>query len=155
MGISTDGQICYGVLFEDDYEFPWDAEEYGGDIEAWWRAVNGYQPPFELYDSDGNYLDGIEPPQMRIDAYFGARHEWDEQHAVPVARVNACSGDHPLYIVAVPSTVRKAYRGWPETFNPTDLQVDSTAVDELCEFCDKYGLAYQGEPAWYLSSYYG
>ena len=27
MGVSTDGQICFGISFGEDFEFPWDAYE--------------------------------------------------------------------------------------------------------------------------------
>jgi hypothetical protein len=40
MGISTNGSICYGILFDEDFEFPWDDEENEGYIEDWWENFN-------------------------------------------------------------------------------------------------------------------
>ncbi|KKM61996.1 hypothetical protein LCGC14_1526060, partial [marine sediment metagenome] len=28
MGVSTNGQICYGIMFDEDTEFPWDEDKY-------------------------------------------------------------------------------------------------------------------------------
>lgn len=53
MSTSTDGQICFGVVFEEDYEFPWDDEN---NFEKWWQTVNGFKPSFEIYDDKGEYL---------------------------------------------------------------------------------------------------
>ena len=52
MGTSTDGRINYGILFEEDFQFPWDEDEkYDGDIEQWWMyKVHGYKNPIELFD---------------------------------------------------------------------------------------------------------
>lgn len=30
MGTTTNGQIGYGIVFDEDFEFPWDMEDYGG-----------------------------------------------------------------------------------------------------------------------------
>jgi hypothetical protein len=40
MGISTDGSVCYGILFDEGFEFPWDDEENEGYIEDWWKNFN-------------------------------------------------------------------------------------------------------------------
>ena len=42
MGVSTDGQICFGIAFEECTEFPWDSEEYDGDIDAWWLSLSSF-----------------------------------------------------------------------------------------------------------------
>lgn len=154
MTVHTDGQICYGVKFEEDYEFPWAAQD--GDIEDWWRVINGYKPPFELFNADGNYIDGIEPSKARLREYFDARSLWDAEHdKLPVAEVNYCSGEYPMYILAVPSTCNSARRGYPEKFDPATLVVSEEAQAALLAFCEKYGLTYEAGPAWWLSSYWG
>jgi len=33
MTVSTDGQICYGILFGEDAIFPWDDEKWDSEIE--------------------------------------------------------------------------------------------------------------------------
>lgn len=153
MSVSTDGQICYGISFEEDHQFPWDDEKFNGDIKDWWRDVNGFKPPFELYDKDGNYIDGVKPPQSRMDAYFDAGQKWDAAHPLPVSLVNTCSGDCPQYVLAVPSTERKANRGYPEKFSPSDLVVADADVAKLTDFCAKYGIDFTADQlGWWLSS---
>jgi hypothetical protein len=66
MGVSTDGQIGYGVVFEEGYKFPWDKYP-SGDIEDWWtEEVLGFKHSFEIYDIDGGYIGGQEPSRERI-----------------------------------------------------------------------------------------
>ena len=36
MGVSTDGQISFGILLDEGVETPWDDEKYAFDIEKWW-----------------------------------------------------------------------------------------------------------------------
>lgn len=62
MGISTDGEICYGIIFEDGYEFPWDID-HEGDPEMWWISeilkltYNGYGS--ELLMDRKNFAAGV------------------------------------------------------------------------------------------------
>lgn len=164
MTVSTNGQICYGVLFEEDYEFPWDAERWDNDIDSWWLyEVCGYTNPFELYDELGNYIDGKEPPKERIDQYFSTRQAFEKEHLLPVRLVNYCSGDYPAYILAVPESCIIASRGYPEILSRPRGYSDHTAIlgteDEkrsaLLDFCKEHRLEYQSGPAWWLSSYWG
>lgn len=151
MGVSTNGQICYGVLLEDGAELPWEQEEGGQDIDDWWRNQTGYVPSKPVYDGDGDRLQGIT--QDDIEAYYAERRKWDEAHPCPVEMVNVCSGDCPIYIVAIPSTVKSARRGYPEKIDvQADFALDPKLEIELCEFCVKYGIEYEDSPAWYLSS---
>ena len=56
---STDGQLSYGVVFDEDFEFPWDAEKWEGDIEEWWRDVKGFSNPmYYPFDQEGDYEPG-------------------------------------------------------------------------------------------------
>ena len=115
MGISTDGQICFGVLFEEGYEFPWDCEEYAYDIYIWWDKIA-------------------------------------ESGSLPAIPVNYCSCDYPMYILAIPKTLFIANRGYPVKFNPKELEVSQDEVNNLLDFCKKYGLEFIDGPAWFLSS---
>ncbi len=45
MGTSTDGILCYGVVYG-EVDFPWDAEPWDGDEEDWW--VGAGMPPFHV-----------------------------------------------------------------------------------------------------------
>jgi len=62
MGVSTDGQICYGICV-DEIELPWD-ESYDGDIESWWTfEVLGFKHSFELFTEEGDWIDETPSPR--------------------------------------------------------------------------------------------
>ena len=155
MGVSTDGQICCGVLLEEEIELPWDADQWDGDIDAWWRDINGFKHSREVFDADGHYLPGFSR-QSDLDWYYGEERDWDELHGrVPVELVNACSAEYPIWIVALPGSCHVARRGDPEKFDPTELCVEATVTAVLTDFLDRFGIEYDGAAAWYLSSYWG
>ena len=161
MTTHTNGQICYGVIIstEDDegeIVFPWDKYEDGYGIEDWWiYDVLGFKHSFEIYDASGDYIDGVEPPNEKITQWYNERREFEKiAPPLPVTLVNYCSNDYPLYILAIPDTAKVACRGFPEVFNPEGLRVGPER-QSLLDFCHEHGIKYQGEPQWYLSSYWG
>lgn len=155
MGVSTDGEISYGIAFEEDFEFPWDGD-HEGDLDDWWLAVNGYKPPFELYDDEGEYINGVRPPQEQFDDCYEAERIFLKDHPLPVELVNVCSREYPMYIVALKGTVLTASRGFPKTFDPASLVVTDEQRNTLMEFCRTHSINAVGvEPGWYLSSYWG
>jgi len=151
MGQSTNAEISFGIAFEEDYEFPWSGED--NDIETWWREQNGFTHSFELFDDEGNYIAGKEPSAELVELYFAEQREFDKRHPLPVELVNYCSGDYPMWIIAVPYVGELARRGYPVTFVPSELTVSDAQVKALVDFCKNVGL--EGEPSWYLSSYWG
>lgn len=157
MGTSTNGQISYGIKFDDGFEFPWDSLEYEGDIENWWtHGVLGFRYSFELYTPEGNYIGGERPPQEKLDQYYAERREFEAKNPkLPVELDNYCSGDFPMYILSVKGVGTSARRGYPTAFNPSELVVTDEQVNELLGFCQAHGIELDGEPAWYLSSYWG
>jgi len=157
MGTSTDGQICYGVLIEEGTLLPWDNDEYDGDIEDWWiYGVLGFKHSFEIYDKDGNFIDGVQPSQEKLDAYYSERRKFEEQNEkLPVELVNCCSGDYPMWIIALPRTIINAKRGYPESFNPAQLKISNKEKELLFAFCKKFKIEMTDVPRWWLSSYWG
>lgn len=155
MGTTTNGEIWYGVLFEEGLEFPWDIVDEDssdeGDIEEWWRSVNGYVPLHTPFTEAGEYADGWHKDDPRFREYYDHRHKWLADNPLPVEMVNVCSGDYPMYGLAVVGSVRTANRGFPETFDPAELKADATV---LLDFCKRFSIEH-GEPSWYLSSYWG
>lgn len=152
MGTTTNGQICFGILFEEGYEFPWD--EDGLDIDDWWREVKEWRPSKAVYTEGGNRLPGVTDAD--IDAYYRERREWDKANPCPVALVNYCSGDCPMYILAIPSTMKSARRGYPEVIS-RDLDFEFKPGDRqaFLGFMQAYEIDCPSVPAWYLSSYWG
>jgi len=149
MGQSTNAILCHGFSFDEEYEFPWgDGEE---ELEEWWHEINGYSPPFELFNKDGNWLDGKEAPQEKVNIYFAAQRQFLREHPLPMALVLHCSGDYPMFILATPSSVMEAYRGYPKMLDPEHLQVNIKELRTLERFCEQWELEGDG-PAWWLVS---
>jgi hypothetical protein len=152
MGVSTNGQICFGIAFEEGFEFPWDRYHYG-DIGAWWRTVNRYEGPFYPFGEGGEYKPGVEENDPRIGEYFDHQREWHESNPVPIIDINYCSGGCPMYILSVPNTGMSARRGYPEEFDPSNLTVSDHNIQSLLSFCAKYGIETENKPKWWLSCY--
>lgn len=156
MGQSTDGQICYGILFEEDYEFPWDLEPYNGDYDEWWTyGIQGFKHSFELFDENGEWLNGIEPSEDIKDSYY--KEEWDFKKShpkLPITLWNVCSADYPQYIMSVGKGL-SASRGYPEELNLSEFIVTEEQTKQLIDFCNEYGIEIKNKPNWYLSSYWG
>jgi hypothetical protein len=152
MSTSTDGQLCYGVAFDEDFEFPWGESE----IEGWWTyTVHGFKHSVELYDSDGGLLHGRKPSRDEVQRYFEERHLFDAAHPLPVALVNYCSDDCPMCAIAVPSTFRKARRGYPTVIDLASLVVSDDERAALLNFCAAHDIELPEAPAWLLTSYWG
>ena len=158
MSISVDGQICFGFLFEDDYEFPWDLEPQDNpyeDLDDWWvYCVKGFKHSFEIYEGR-DYLGGIKPADDKIFAYHGEYKKFLEENPVPVELLNCCSGDRPQYILTIKRSCLTANCGEPATFNPETLKVDNSEVEKLKAFVAEHKLEPKSGPSWWLCSYYG
>jgi len=137
MGVSTDGQICFGNVYEDGFEFPWDAGD--GDLEDWWRKQNGFDQSKD-YPAEG---------------WLEYGKEFEAAHPCPVELVNYCSGEYPMWMLAVPSTCKSSSRGYPEKFQPSELVVPEAELKAFHDFCIKYDLVPEEDAAWYLTSYWG
>lgn len=161
MSVSTDGIICFGIAFKEGTEFPWDGHD--GDIEAWWRTANGYEPPFQLYDASGNYLPNVDletdnfgqkhAKKEVIELYYGHMSAWEKENPLPVELVNCSSGDYPIWILCVRGIRLRAHRGFPVKFEPYDLKAPDAAG--LLAFCEKFKIQHDEQPSWYLCSYWG
>ena len=154
MSTSTDGQLSFGIVFEEGFEFPWD-ESHDGDIEGWWREVNGFVNPVEspFDDNTGWYKPGIKANPEIVSRYFAEQRKWDEENPVPVQEVNYCSGDYPMSLLATKHMF--ACRGEPLEVDVDSLLDTAEAAKTLKDFIDRFGIEAEGEPRWWLSSYWG
>jgi len=163
MTTSTNAIICYGITFPDEYQFPWDTDELTGEdaIKDWWLyKICGYTDPFELYNTEGNWLDGQCPPDERVSEYFQTQRDFLKEHPVPVSLVCHCSGEYPMWIVTAPGTIITAYRGEPKII--TSHYATRQHYQLLIEFCSRYCQPLNEydkmpklAPQWYLSSFWG
>jgi hypothetical protein len=155
MSVSTDGKICFGSLFEEGFEFPWDKyKDNPGDIEDWWiYEVLGYKNPFEIYDENGEYINGERPDENRVDEYYKCRREFLMGNQVPVELVNCCSCDCPIYIISIPGSKQRCSRGYPIEIDFEKMFVSDEQKKALIEFIETYITTtdYE-EPKWYLAS---
>jgi hypothetical protein len=123
MGVSTDGQICYGIKFDGEYNFPWDDDQWES-IDDWWiYGVCGYKNPFEMFDEAGSWIGGARWPEGKIRTYYDTKYDFEKEHPLPIELVKHCHNDYPMYILAVSSTCLVASRGYPENFDPFALSV--------------------------------
>jgi hypothetical protein len=154
MGTSTNGQLSFGVAFDEDFEFPWSDEKYEGDIEEWWRDVRGFVNPIECpFDDRGDYKPGINTDSPVISEYFAKQREWETANPIPVELVNYCSGDYPMWIIAAKHM--ENCRGTPQKVTMEFIRDTDEAFQRLSEFLDKYGIESENEPDWWLTSYWG
>lgn len=156
MGQSTDGQICYGVYVGD--ELPWgDGEdfEYDRDEVAWWRKRRGFKRSFELFTPEGDWIDEAGTTEERRRAYSQEQWDWDKANPMPFELVNACSSECPEWIIALPGTLKSASRGYPEKISEGTISLvhREAALERYKAFLAEIGV--EGEPSWYLSSYWG
>jgi len=158
MTVSTDGQLCYGVAFEEGFEFPWD--DYGddyGNIEEWWKDVKGFAPvSVDPYDDKGNYVKGFNSRSPEVRAYHDERKAWEKANPLPVTLVNYCTHDDPSYILAAPDKSYTAKRGYPQAINLVEMQ-DNIEEDraKLIQFLEEFEIEYDEDPDWLLSGYWG
>ncbi len=138
MSIDIYGQICYGVKFECE-EFPWDKKEFNYDISKWWvYSVLKYSPPEGLAPYD------IERQERII---YNTR-------PLPVSIVNYAGLDVGLYIIAVPSTVRKCAIDEPIRFNLEDLTYTDEEEYNLIRFVEEHITKDCPSPQWWASCYF-
>jgi hypothetical protein len=161
MGNNATSRIVYGIQFEEDYEFPW--SETDGDIEDWWvEKICGYKPPFEIFNEFGEFLNGIEPPEEKIDEYFEHKGLFQQQNPLPVAVENYCNYDQPMYIIALPKRFAWSEWGEPEIIEPSKLAITEEERQTVIDFCGKYCQPQNDydklpemNPQFYLISFWG
>lgn len=150
MGVSTNASICYGVWVGDE-TLPWQKEDLG--LEDWWFRETGFvrkSPP--IYNEDGNYINGVEPPKDVVEAYHEEENLWMEDHPIPFELENACSSEYSVWILAVPGTRTTARRGHPVKLEYIAI-IDDLVISTFREFIRKYEI--DGGECWWLYSYWG
>lgn len=139
MGQSTDALIAFGFDLGEDIEdfdvFTSDDEDLGID---------------EIFDAHIGVVPYKEPGWVS--------HDEDEKirAAAPAELIRHCSGDYPMYFLAVPGTKKLARRGYPEAIDPGHMEVPAEKVSAFLEWCTKHGIEVPEEgPHWHLFSDWG
>lgn len=139
MGTLTDANIGFGIEMEEGCEFPWDEEgDWDGCYILWWEYINNYENPYDWNTKE----------------YYQFKKEWDEKNPIPFSLENCCSRECAIYVLCVAETVKCASRGYPEYFNPHELEVNPDLLIKFKEFIKKYEIS-DDEPKWLLFSYWG
>jgi hypothetical protein len=107
------------------------------------------------YDERGECKPGVTDAD--ITAFWNAVQKWDKEHPMPFDVVNYCSAECPMYAIAMCGLGLTARRGCPEVIQaPRHLpHVDESNVRAVVDVCAKHGIQLEGEPKWYLASYWG
>lgn len=149
MSTSTDAILFYGYAFEEEDHAPWPSDR-GADVddddeeEGWedrWARLNGIEQPEGEYD------------QKKYGAYLDKRFKLTKACGVEID--THCSGDVPMYLVAVVGSKLVASRGYPEKV--PELAVGADWDEKLHAFMEKMSIKRpRGQkPAWRLVSYWG
>lgn len=162
MGISIDAILCYGFRIKDaeGYEegvtIDWlrqerGEEDEGGqmDFDDFLAKLSGLKEPDGGFD-EGRYATDPEYKKSWSD-YWAKKNKLEDE--VGVELVWHCSGDQPMYVLAVKASVQTAW--WGE---PIELGQSIAAREEWREklrvFCERAKIQFE-EPQFILCSYKG
>lgn len=141
MGVSTNAILAFGFDLGEEWPeglaTPDNDEESG---ESNWidflNSISGLTEP-----ETTNYKDPAWP------AHWAAQRAFEK--AYPVTVEEHCSGESPMYFLALRGSVTSARRGYP-----TAIETPIVAAEQwqaLKTFCDTYGIPWQ-EPKWHIFS---
>lgn len=100
---------------------------------------------FEHFDEDDASAEQSGPAYM---ACMG-----NEEDGVALER--HCSGECPMYFVAIPKQTTTAWRGHPQNVTGKELIQRPEWDDTLRSFVTKHKLKTAGEPGWWIASDWG
>lgn len=154
--------VCYGIQFPEGMIFPWNKDHTEGDInnllEQWWsEQKNGFEPTEDIYDENGNELEGITQEQKENYA-----HEYDVFNAnnpCPFTLINYNTDERPMYILALTYLLYTGTPKFPKILDMQDLYMSATRTyiprNILINFCVDHEIEINNqELQWYLSSYW-
>ena len=153
MSVSTDSILCYGFEVGDEDEKPdWmepqgDDEEFDFETFLVSKFSDSIKDPAEFDKAD---YDSNPETRKQWSDYWAAKRELVK--SVNVDLVSHCSGDYPMYVIAVKASITMARRGYPKKL-AGDIVVDPGWHKILEDFCEKTGIP-MSEPCWVLCSYW-
>ena len=129
MGQSTDAFLAFGIDLGDEVEWP--AYLTDGDEDSDYPDLAVY-----LGKKAG----------LADDAYA---EQWALERAYPLDLVRHCSGDYPMWFLALRDTVVRASSGDPKPAAMREITDEDRAL--IKAFCEEHGLAWE-EPDWMIFS---
>lgn len=142
MGVSTNGILVFGIDFSEEF-LPFEDESLGEDFETLLANDAGIEVP------EGEYS---EERGKEYSRYWERCSENAKKSEIEL--ITHCSGDYPMYILAVRGTEYNAWRGDPTEIDLDKLTVTDEQIGALKSFCELHGLVYS-QPRWLLCSYWG
>lgn len=149
MGTSTDAILAFGFDLGDPED---------GELDKLLEAGRENDEDEDTFDPDTLLARdaGVQPPTVEygeatkhtFEAYWKAKREAVEAHPLDV--ISHCSGNCPMYFLAVRGTESRALRGYPES-NISLPEVSAESVQAMREFCERYGITFK-TPSWCLFS---
>lgn len=139
MGVSSDGQLHFGIVLKDADGDPLEDE----------------MPSFLVEQDDGGCdLDSLICAEMGV-AADDYRAILEAGKAYPIALERFCSWEYCMYIlrVNVPEAEMRVARGSHEAFSELPA-IPNKAIERFKEWCSSHDLEPE-EPKWILSSLYG
>jgi hypothetical protein len=73
---------------------------------------------------------------------------------LPVELIHHCSGDYPMYFLAVRGTKQEARRGSPTQVFPQGMFISGYAHRRFLQWCEEHGITVTGA-GWHIMSYWG
>lgn len=151
--MSATAILYFGVIFPEEYSFPWDESD---DIEDWWiYKIRGLKHTVEIYDADGNYTNDQRPSAELISSYHDERHTFLKENPLPIELDYAGTDECRYTIIAqwIQQTTREGTAiSIPEVRSYEAL---TTFLQQFCQSADKYDDEPSFEPTLRMSSYYG
>jgi hypothetical protein len=150
MGVLIDGQLSYGIAFDEGFEFPWSEFE---NIAEWWKLVRGLSIE-SIYDDQGDFKPGLSFGSDEVARYYQELRAWEEANPLPVEVVTHFSRDYPMHILAALS--ESARRGYPTAIDTEFITNTAEARQRLLAFLAEFDIDCGGrEPEWLLTCYVG
>ena len=147
MGQSTDAILFYGYCLEEGTELL--ADEFDGDWEEAYARKMGLSPPVEPFpEKDGP---GTAAIKAKYAAYWEAKRHLATKSGAVIGY--HCSGDYPMPYVAIRASEIRAHCGYEREVVSLAVQPEWRAM--LDEFCRIMNITPNGEPKWWLVSYWG
>lgn len=174
MGVSTDGELAFGIDFgednpllerdEDGDLIEGDEDEDSSDLADFLARKTGLVSPYLKLPHEVNHgpYDAYddwkkENPWFEAEAneYFEAKRKLAD--ACPLEIHLHCSYDYPMFILAIKGTHLSASRGSPQKVNFARLNslVTEDKLAEARKFCEEYGLPEFYGADWLLFSMWG
>lgn len=159
MGVSTDGILCYGFRIHNER-----GDEVEEDSPDWLKLPGDEDQSMEFEDFLAKLADLQKPDSFDTEKYDSDpvyAQTWSDYWAKKrnlkkefgVTLVMHCSGEYPMWILAVEECNHSSSRGSPLSFGQ-GIEVKPEWREKLVVFCERAGIEFR-EPELLLCSYLG